>query len=151
MKVNPIGQYILDEQGTPVLEPDSHRWSEWCFGAGGISRRRIAKTSLRYGEETLLVSTVFLGIPHPMVASSDTALFETMVFGEDETLRRLCEMAEQPTQSIMTAFLEAIGGSDLAEAEIQRRYVTRDEAVQGHAQMVQFVEVAVSKLILSSL
>lgn len=57
--------------------PCSHaEWSEWF----AIADRRVAETWI----DDIQVSTVFLGIDHNAFPHADPALFETMVFSDDE-------------------------------------------------------------------
>ena len=65
-------KYILDEHGSPVPEPDLHKWEKWLEK----SDRHIARDEI--GDVT--VSTVFLGIDHSW-GDGDPILFETMIFG----------------------------------------------------------------------
>lgn len=65
--------YILDEQGKPVREPDILKWAHWFEKAD----RHVAKD--KFGK--VQVSTVFLGIDHNFHANGPPVLFETMIFG----------------------------------------------------------------------
>lgn len=68
-------QYILDEQGNPVTEPDLIKWSQWMET---LEHRVVKKTTIGDSE----VSTVFLGLDHNFSGSrKEPVLFETMVFG----------------------------------------------------------------------
>lgn len=64
--------YILDEKGTPVAEPDIIKWAQW-----------FQKSDRGVGNEIVgdaQISTVFLGINHAF-DSGPPVLWETMVFG----------------------------------------------------------------------
>ena len=67
------GQYILDENGNPVLETDILKWGKWMQKAD----RHIAFDRLPMGVQ---VSTVFLGLDHSF-SDGDPVLWETMIFG----------------------------------------------------------------------
>lgn len=66
--------YYILKDGTPVPEPDIHKWGTWMqdFEA----HCRVAKTET----DNANVSTVFLGIDHSFF-SGPPVLFETMIFG----------------------------------------------------------------------
>ena len=67
-----------------VLCKDVVAWGEWFSTAN----RRVAETWI----DDVRVSTVFLGIDHNFFPGRDPALFETMVFAdqEDFRMRRYC-------------------------------------------------------------
>jgi len=67
-----MNNYILDENGNPVLEPDLVKWCRWYQTA----KRHVADDKI--GD--VRVSTVFLGIDHAFVGG-EPILWETMVFG----------------------------------------------------------------------
>ena len=69
-----MNNYILDEQGNPVAEPDLLMWARW-FDVE--HRRRLALDKI--GEIT--VSTVFLGVDHNFLRQGAPLLYETMIFG----------------------------------------------------------------------
>lgn len=64
--------YILDEDGNPVEEPDLQRWAQWFETAD----RSVAVDVV--GD--VRVSTVFLGLDHSFGAGPPL-LYETMIFG----------------------------------------------------------------------
>jgi hypothetical protein len=121
--------YILDEEGNPVPEHDTIKWGKWYQTA----ERHVGDTD--FGD-TIRVSTVFLSIPHVAMHSDAPMLYETMVFANDAIISRLLELSEHDDRSIIS---QALGGVD-----IQKRYATRDEALQGHAQMCNFIEVCIT-------
>ena len=104
-----IVQYILDDDGKPVPEPNPLKWAMWM----ATSEQRVVASDY-IGK--IHVSTIFLGLDYnrPLDAMlrdalngippdrNDTYFFETMIFGDD-----------------------TLDG-------YQRRYKTRDEAVAGH-------------------
>jgi len=125
-----IYHYILNEQGEPVPEPDMLKWGRWFQSA----ERHVGDTY--FGD--INVSTVFLGIYHvSKETGKDNMLYETMVFADDATLARLIELSETDDRSIMAMFFGSF--------DIQKRYATRAEAVQGHKNMCAFIEVCVAK------
>ena len=64
--------YVLDDQGNPVEEPDIHKWSQWYSTAD--------KTVARAEIDGIVVSTVFLSIDHAF-GDGQAQLYETMIFG----------------------------------------------------------------------
>lgn len=129
--------YTIDERHIPIPTHDSAAWANWLCTAD----RSVAKTTFPWHQEDILISTVFLGSPHPWkfgIERDDLALFETMVFGPEEVIIALIELSERPARSIMA---ELFGTND-----IQERYATWDEAVRGHTSICQFVEVALPKI-----
>jgi len=75
--------YILDERGTPVAEPDLLKWAAWC----GNANRRVARE--RIGD--CVVSTVFLGIDHNWAPSGPPILWETMTFRVPDDMEIECD------------------------------------------------------------
>lgn len=75
------GNYILDDAGNPVAEPDMLKWARW-FGEH-TNDRQVARTKL---PDDVTVSTVFLGLDHSFEPGK-VLLFETMIFNGplDET------------------------------------------------------------------
>ncbi len=69
--------YILNEAGDPVIEPDLLKWAEWYENSG--LERQLARTTIRANPE-VVVSTVFLGVDHNYMGGPP-AIYETMVFG----------------------------------------------------------------------
>ena len=120
--------YILDEQGNPVPEPDTIKWGKWYQTA----ERHVGQNT--FG--SIDVSTVFLAIPHVSLHSDVPMLYETMVFAPDDILQRLLELSESDDRSIIS---KVLGGVD-----IQIRYETREEAIQGHARICNFIEVCIT-------
>ena len=124
--------YILDEQDNPRPEPDLMKWAQWY----GKTNRQVAETY--FGD--IRVSTVFLSLPHVSNTSTDDTvpmLYETMVFADETILAQLLELSEVDDRSIISKF---IGGTD-----IQKRYATKSEALDGHKQMCLFIETCVAK------
>jgi len=129
MSENMYIHYILDEQGNPVPEPDTIKWGKWYQTA----ERHVGDNDC--GD--IRVSTVFLSIPHVSLHSDAPMLYETMVFADETILQRLLELSESDDRSIIS---KVLGGVD-----IQIRYATKEEALQGHAKMCSFIEVCISK------
>lgn len=69
-----MSNYVLNESGAPVEEPDIMKWAEWFEGSD--QKRVVAIDPFDGGK----VSTVFLGIDHAFGRGAPI-LFETMVFG----------------------------------------------------------------------
>jgi hypothetical protein len=69
-----VNNYILNDDGDPVPEPDLLKWEAWF---GDTAKRRLARTEIGGG---VFVSTVFLGTDHGW-GSGKPVLWETMVFG----------------------------------------------------------------------
>lgn len=67
--------YVLDERGTPVLEPDLMTWARWMEDFY-FDQRRVARTEV--GD--VHVSTVFLGADYNW-SGGPPILYETMIFG----------------------------------------------------------------------
>jgi hypothetical protein len=66
--------YILNEQGQPVAEPNLWKWGVWFEHSRGV--RVVGRTKI--GRVT--VSTVFLGLDHGWNPKGPPILWETMVF-----------------------------------------------------------------------
>lgn len=82
--------YILDDQGVPVKEPNLTKWAKW-FEDDEV--RRVAATDL---DDDIRVSTVFLGIDHRFGGTGDPILYETMIFGgeHNDYQTRCCTKGE---------------------------------------------------------
>jgi len=137
-------RYILDDQGNPVLEPDLIKWGKW-FGTS-YEQRKVGNT--HFGP--IHVSTVFLGQAHVSkeLDNDDMMLYETMVFADNATLKRLSELAETDDRSIVMLFLNEIGkglGNWGENWDIQKRYATKEEAIAGHKNMCTFIETCITK------
>lgn len=105
------GKYILDKKGNPVEEPDLFKWADWVETSG---KSRIVKQTHISGK--YLVSTVFLALDHSFVYGGNVPpiLYETMTFSDNEELPD--------------------------EIELQNRYSTKAEALEGHKQAVKLVK-----------
>lgn len=66
-------QYILDDEGRPVLEPDVLKWALW------FERSRKQRIVRQNHIGKVLVSTVFLGLDHSF-RGKIPVLWETMIF-----------------------------------------------------------------------
>lgn len=99
--------YILDDAGNPVAEPDVLAWARWFQTAD----RTIGHTELNGG---VVVSTVFMGLDRAFGAGPPL-LFETMIFGGplDETQYRYSTRAA------------ALSGHESAIAEAQAAVHTK--------------------------
>lgn len=118
------GQWILNEFGVAVKEPDLIKWAAWMHNSDS---RIIARTEIHH----CTVSTVFLGIDYNFSSSGLPLLFETMVFqGEKESMDCASpvwfEGAEDHIGSLIWGDL--------------RRYSFKGDAVQGHHEAVRSIE-----------
>ncbi len=132
--------YTLDEQADPVAESDIRKWSEWF--EKNIDTRSVGDDMFDYQGREIRVSTVFLSIPHIMKdappGAEPTALYETMIFADEDIIEKLMELAEQGTQGIIAMFL--------GRPEVQKRYETKAEAIAGHKVMFNFVQFAMKRM-----
>jgi len=65
--------YILDDNGKPVIEHDLVKWAKWhCTHHPGVARETIGDSD---------ISTVFLAFDHNFSGVGPPLLWETMVFG----------------------------------------------------------------------
>ncbi len=137
MKINPFINYILDEQDEPVPEPDWLKWAAWHQKA----ERHVGDTS--FGD--IRVSTVFLSTPCPSKepGNDEYMLYETMVFADEAILKRLSELGETDDRSIMILAISALSGKE--RWDIQKRYATKAEALEGHKNMCIFIETCLTK------
>ena len=80
--------YILNEQGEPVVEPDTIKWAKWFEE---IANRRVALKTIG----NVSVSTVFLGMDHNFGDEGLPVLWETLVGGGplDEEMNRYTSKA----------------------------------------------------------
>lgn len=129
--------WILNDQGEPIPEPDIIKWGKWLE----CTDRQIEETF--FAGESIRVSTVFLSLSHINKHTGDEGmLYETMVFADHHILASLQALSETDDRGIIAIFIEALGGSC---PEIQKRYTTRQEAVQGHKTMCTFIETCLIK------
>jgi hypothetical protein len=124
---NVVPIQLMDELGNPLIE-NMLKWSEWLQTA----ERHIGDND--FGD--IRVSTVFLSSPHVSLHSDAPMLYETMVFADEVILQRLLELSESDDRSIIS---KVLGGVD-----IQIRYATKEEAIQGHARICNFIEVCIT-------
>lgn len=77
-----LNSYILDENGTPVVEPDIVKWAQWFETAD----RHVAEDTI--GD--VRISTVFLGLDldHAFGDVTRSILYETMIFGSGHDERQ---------------------------------------------------------------
>ena len=110
--------YILDEDGTPVPEPDLLAWAMWL--ETHKDDRRVAK----YERDGYCVSTIFLGLDHRFGRSGPPLLYETMLFDDNHH-------HEWPDGTIKETSL----GHEMDDG--CERYSTRDDAMIGHERFVR--------------
>ena len=77
-----MNNYVLNEQGEPVAEPDVRKWGQWFERA----ERHVAEDHVNVAGEKVHVSTVFLGLDHNFYRGNVgqeglPILWETMIFG----------------------------------------------------------------------
>ncbi len=98
-----IRYWTLDPDGKTPVETDRDTWAAW-----------FEQTDKRIVYQTMVdeyqVSTVFLGMDHSFGGGGPPVLWETMIFGPDDTYE-----------------------------DFQQRYVSYDDAVAGHTQAVTHV------------
>ncbi len=70
--------YVLNDAGEPVIEPDSQRWSQWMLS--NVARRRLAVDYVG----SVMVSTWFIGRSYTLLPDTPPALWETCVDRPDE-------------------------------------------------------------------
>lgn len=115
---NPLGMYVLDEQGEPVPEPDTVQWGQWLEATTETRARTLAETTVG----PYWVSTVFLALDHSF-GGGPPVLWETMIFGAWEE------------------FQLPSGGRKKCRKDIdQIRYTSKAEALAGHAEAVKRAE-----------
>lgn len=114
------GNYILDEAGNPVQEPDILKWGKW-FEKG---ERRVKRTQV--GE--LEVSTVFLATDYQF-GDGEPILYETMTFVAKPVTEELAGKKRTFHKSV-----DNYGD----------RYHTKQEALDGHERIVKQVAASFS-------
>ena len=124
--------FLLDDQGNPYPTDDARAASQLL---SDVEKRRIGETF--FG--AIRVSTVFLVFNHG-AHDEQPVLYETMVFADESTLKRLMELSETDDRSILAKFF--------GDFDIQKRYATRAEAIEGHKNMCTFIEVCLAKNLL---
>ncbi len=110
--------FILDENNDPA-PTTLQEWAEWCWGddqQAANPRRIVAQENVPVNadgesEQSYRVSTVFLGLDHRFGGDGPPILFETMIFGPDDTDERYTD-----------------------------RYCTYAEALAGHAKAVELAK-----------
>lgn len=109
--------YILADDGATPIRVSVREWARWFEAdreAGEAERRRVGWRT--YGDGTVRVSTVFLGLDHDFLGTGPPILWETMIFWP---------------------------GHDLDM--FQRRYRSRVDAERGHKVACRLVERAVTR------
>lgn len=137
MKIKPRMKYMLDEQGNVVEEPNLLKWAAWFEDSG--EQCIVARNIYTWQSIDILVSTFFLAVPSPQRDSDEYALFQTTVFAPNHISKKLMDLSEQDTRSILAI---AFGWSP----DIEKRYQTREEAVAGHKQMCNFIQISLRYL-----
>lgn len=85
-----VMNYVLDDEGHAVPEPDTLAWGRWYEAAW--PRRIVAKTTVGEAE----ISTVFLAMDHNHMGDGPPILWETLIFGGrfDQHMWRHSSVAE---------------------------------------------------------
>jgi hypothetical protein len=112
------GQYILDEQGEPVIERDLFKWGEWLEEAVTTGSRHLAEDTIG----PYRVSTVFLGLDHAY-GNGPPVLWETIIFGTEEEMEIIPGKKRRYRKTVD-----------------QFRYTSKAEALAGHARAVKLAE-----------
>jgi hypothetical protein len=115
---NPLGLYVLDEQGEPAPEPDTVKWGQWFEEATKTGGMRLAEDTAG----PYWVSTVFIGLDHGF-GRGPPVLWETIIFGMEE---------EE---------IQFLGKRDRYRKTVDMfRYTSKAEALAGHARAVTLAE-----------
>jgi hypothetical protein len=116
-----VGQYILDKDGNPVLEPNLFKWAFWLE----YSHRSTGKDNRIVQQDTIdgvRVSTVFLGLDHNYrnigkARPYKPILWETMIFcGEHDGYCRRYSSRKAAVAGHMAA-IRLVKGADIVELE----------------------------------
>lgn len=97
-------KYILDDNGTPVAEPDLLAWGKWMQSV----ERHVANDFL---PGDIHVSTVFLGLDHSF-GDGPPLIYETMIFGgEHDQYQERYSTRDEALAGHATALNLAKGGT----------------------------------------
>lgn len=98
-----LGQYILNDAGVPVREPDFMKFAVWFYDS---SNYIVARQELAPGVE---VSTVFLGFDHNHGRKGPPILWETMCFGGplDDVVNR-CPGTREQAEAMHRDMVDAV-------------------------------------------
>ena len=132
--------FKMDKDKNPVPCEDLMEWAQWFASSG--PERQIADDTVR----NLRISTVFLGMAHcsnhlseadapEFGAVNDVYLYETMVFGSEEDMKELDELAKASELDTTSVFAKLFGTVDF-----QKRYCTVEQARSGHRHAVALVK-----------
>lgn len=103
------GKYILNDDGSPQLEPDLIKWATWFETAN----RRVSETMI--GE--VRVSTVFLGLDHRF-GEGAPLLWETMVFGgELDQEQNRCSGSKEQAEAMHSDMVERVKAVELLQSK----------------------------------
>ena len=80
--------YIL-VNGKPTAEPDAQKWAAWFESAE--AERVVEQTQV----ESLMISTVFIGLDLRLLNHGRPLVYETMIFGA-EGIQTLAELGRRP-------------------------------------------------------
>lgn len=130
--------YILDEKNDPVPVDDALVWAKW-FEVNS-DKRILQQDFFDWQGSKIMVSTVFLSLPHPTLIPGKMTLYESMIFADKAILEKFVSLSESESRSIIGLFVD--------EPDIQKRYETKDEAIKGHKALCDFVDVVIQKQLL---
>lgn len=86
-------QYMLNDQGEPIVAPDLITWAVWFECANRV----VDRTYMGNAE----VSTVFLGLDHNFSGEGEPILWETMIFdGELNECQERCAGTKADAQAM---------------------------------------------------
>src|SRR5262245_27781330 len=71
--------YILDDKGNPIPEPNLRKWGEWFDKHDRVVKQTYFPSPWE-GKDAILVSTIFLAMDHRLSGSGPPILWETMIF-----------------------------------------------------------------------
>jgi len=91
--------YILDEKGAPLAEPDILKWACWFEKAN----RQVGLETIRDSQ----ISTVFLGTDHAW-NGGPPVLWETMIFSKEPALDRFQKRCTGSREQAEAMHIEAV-------------------------------------------
>lgn len=120
---NYYDKYILDQDLNPVPELDLLTWAKWFEEAG--EKRIVGRDSI--GEYD--ASTVFLGLNHQF-GDGEPLLYESMVFEKKVSHCKPTKIGNRTTKGFDYH-------EQLKEDWAYNRYHTREQALAGHAEIME--------------
>jgi hypothetical protein len=112
-----IGQYILDKDGNPQLEPDLLTWAIWLEFAH-LSPGKDNRIVGRDFAGKVRVSTVFLGLDYQYPpGGGEPVLWETMIFGGDHDSYQRRYTSRADAEAGHYEALALVNRADIAELD----------------------------------